>query len=266
MSIQAIFPPGQTEITVNGLHQWDYGRQLEIRSDDLPAMVEIHFACQGMKDAPVRVCNAVSGVATVTIPDLCLEQTTPVTAWIYEVRTTSGKTIKTVTLPISARLRPPATESIPEEFSDKYTEAMAGFNEAVETLKDGSVVVAKAMQATNADEADTATLSEGLDLQDNKNLVIGSDDTCITIDQPGLYLMTFIEDGGERMFTSLIAVEDLDCYSYGAVSGYFSGDDLTRGIHAYYDKITHNLGLSNNTDVVIRLRSVYRISAFGGGL
>ena len=153
MKLIAIIPPGQTEITVNGLTQWDYGRKLEIHSDDLPAMVEVHFACAGMKDAVVRSCDAVAGVAEATIPDICLEQTSPITAWVYVIDDTEGSTVLTITLPITERARPQAGATVPEEFSDKYTEAVTAMNEAVQTLQNGDVKVAYAGNAANANRA-----------------------------------------------------------------------------------------------------------------
>lgn len=156
MSIRAVFPLGWSEITIHGLHQWDYGQQLEIHAEDLPGVVEVHFACQGMKDARVRVCETVSGVASVAIPDQCLEQTSPITAWICEVNETAGTTIKTITLPIIARARPKPGEPIPEDFSDKYTEAISAFNAATKKLEDGSVKAAKAGHADTAGIAEEA--------------------------------------------------------------------------------------------------------------
>ena len=77
MNIKAIIPSGQTEITVNGLHQWDYGQTLEICSNDLPAVIEVHFACSGMTEAVVRSCSSYEkdGIQTATaiIPDRCIE-------------------------------------------------------------------------------------------------------------------------------------------------------------------------------------------------
>ena len=106
MSIRAIFPAGVDEITVNGLHQWDYGRKLEIQADGLPTQIEVHFACTGMEEAVVRSGTVVNGKAEAAIPDQCLEQITPVTAWVYEVGEKYGKTIKTVVLTIVERKRP----------------------------------------------------------------------------------------------------------------------------------------------------------------
>lgn len=137
MNLKAIIPYGQAEITVNGLHQWDYGRKLEIHSLDMQTLaeVEVHFACVGMEEAVVRSCSVTDGVAIAAIPDKCLEQTTPITAWVYEIADTTGFTTKQITLPIIARTRPSAAEEIPVKISDKYTEAVTAMNEAVDRLK-----------------------------------------------------------------------------------------------------------------------------------
>lgn len=131
MTLKAIFPTGITELTVNGLHQWDYGRKLEIHASDLPALVEVHFACPGMEEAIVRVGSAVGGVVTVVIPDRCLEQSAPITAWVYEVGETYGQTIKALTLNIMKRARPQVAETITPEICDKYTEAVGAMNETI---------------------------------------------------------------------------------------------------------------------------------------
>ena len=131
MNIKVIFPLGATRLSVNGLHQWDYGRKIEIHADDLPAQVEVHFACDGMEEAVVRSCAVIDGVAEAAVPDQCLEQTTPVTAWVYEVGETCGETVKTIILPIIPRAKPQPNATIPEDVSDKYTEAVAAMNELV---------------------------------------------------------------------------------------------------------------------------------------
>lgn len=135
MSIKALFPAGLDAITVHGLHQWDYGQTLEIHDTALPSLVEIHFACPGMSDAIVRPCAVVQGVATAAIPDLCLEQASPVQAWIYEIGDTSGRTIRTLTLPIMSRPRPAQSGEVPNSVGDKYTELIGEVNEVVEDLK-----------------------------------------------------------------------------------------------------------------------------------
>lgn len=123
------------ELTVHGLHQWDYGRKLKVMAEGLPAQVEIHFACAGMETAVVRFCGAMNGVFLAAIPDQCLEQTTPIVAWVCEVGETSGKTLLTIHLPIIARTKPQPAPTVPEDVSDKYTEAVAAMNGLVEDFK-----------------------------------------------------------------------------------------------------------------------------------
>lgn len=154
MSIKATFPEGVAEVVAHGLTQWDYGQTLEIRDATLPALYEVHFACEGMTDAVVRVCEAPNGVASAVIPDRCLEQTTPVVAWIYEIDDTnkSGQTTRTIVLPIKARTKPQPAGSVPEEIGDKYTEAVTIFAELIKSYTEQSY----ASQAGYADTAGTA--------------------------------------------------------------------------------------------------------------
>lgn len=159
MNLKAIFPTGITELTVNGLHQWDYGRKLEIHATDLPALVEVHFACPGMEEAIVRVGSAVGGVVTVAIPDRCLEQYAPITAWVYEVGETYGQTIKALTLNIMKRARPQVSETLTPEICDKYTEAVGAMNGVVDDLKSGKTAVKKATEADHATEAGKANVA-----------------------------------------------------------------------------------------------------------
>lgn len=154
MNLIAMIPEGITELTVNGLTQWDYGRKLELHGDDLPSVVEVHFSCPSMQDAIVKVGSSVGGPVIVSIPDQCLEQSAPITAWVYEIGENSGATVKTITLNIQARKRPQAAESVDPENADKYTEFVTAINETLEGLRTGEV---KAKSAEYADSAGVAT-------------------------------------------------------------------------------------------------------------
>lgn len=127
MNITAKFPAGVTEITVHGLHQWDYGRVLSIESASLSGMglIEVHFASMGMKEAIKRACSVSGQTTTAVIPDICLEQDGPISAWVYCGSTTEGYTVLKVTMPVNARPRPSNyfTEP-PADYSDQYTELM----------------------------------------------------------------------------------------------------------------------------------------------
>ena len=149
MAIIATFTDGLTSVKVHGLTQWDYGQTLELRDPTLPAVIEVHFAFPGLTEAIKRSCSAVSGVASVAIPDACLEQNAPVMAWVYEVGATSGRTIRTVVLPIEPRQRPAPYEDIPVEVSNLYTEAISTLNQVVDDFRDdlasGSISASRAI-------------------------------------------------------------------------------------------------------------------------
>ena len=127
-NIKATFTRGETALTVHGLTQWDRGRELEITHPDLPAVLEVHFATVGTREAVVRAVSTVNGTATAAIPNELLEQSRTIMAWAYIVSETGGETILTVTMPVRARAKPAGAPTLPEDMSDKYTEALEAIN------------------------------------------------------------------------------------------------------------------------------------------
>lgn len=157
MAIKAVFPTGTAAVSVSGLFQWDYGQILEIEAAEIGNVIaEVHFACPSMTEAIVRPCSFSNGVGTVTIPDQCLEQPNAITAWVFEIQGTQGRTIKTITLQITARKRPGKSHDIPSEYIDKYAELITEVNEAVSAIGAGNIKVASAQSADNATYATTA--------------------------------------------------------------------------------------------------------------
>lgn len=134
MNLQATFPAGATEVTAHGLYQWDYGRKLSIESAYLSgrAVVEVHFAYAGLPEAIIRVCDVAGKTTTAQVPDSCLEQNTPVFAWVFCPDENEGVTILKVTMPVNARTRPSdgPTEP-PEDYADQYTALIAAANKVV---------------------------------------------------------------------------------------------------------------------------------------
>lgn len=160
MNLAVILPAGVTALTVNGLCQWDYGRKLEIHAEDLPALVEVHFACPGMKEAEVRTCANLSGVIEVPIPDPCLEQAAPIKAWIFTIDGSAGFTAKTLTLTVEPRTKPQPGATVPTEYYNKYTEIIS---EVCRIIDEVERVADRADHATEADhalEADHAAEAE----------------------------------------------------------------------------------------------------------
>lgn len=161
--IKAIFPAGVVAVTVNGLHQWDYGRKLQISAEGLPSMAEVHFSCTGMKEAVVRLVTAEEGYTT-TIPDQCLEQMSPITAWVVFVDETSGRTALEITLPILPRTKPMATYTPNPVQEDRYNELFAATMKAIEGLMnlDASVTAA----SKSAENAGASALTAGNSVSD----------------------------------------------------------------------------------------------------
>ena len=127
-NIQANIPSGMTATTVHGLTQWDYGRKLEVKSPSLLdfGMVEVHFGYAGAKVATVHYGTVANGTLTVEIPDSCLQQPSTIIAWVFVPTEDEGRTILTVTMPVTARTRPAdAGTTPPETYESKYTEFLA---------------------------------------------------------------------------------------------------------------------------------------------
>lgn len=172
MAIKATFLSGRNDTTTESLYQWDYGQELEIEFPDLGSLLcEVHFACNGMSEAIVRPCTLSAGIGDVTIPDECLEQSSKITAWIYEkgVDNPHGRTRGVITIPVVARARPGVVRDIPPETNDQYALLIAEVNDAINDIENG-VVKAKyaveadtAKEATHAGNASTATHAIGAD-------------------------------------------------------------------------------------------------------
>lgn len=160
MNIIATFLGGQDQVTVNGLHQWDWGRKLEIHDTSLPAVVEVHFACPGMREAVVRTCSVVNGVATAVIPDVCIEQTGPIVAWVVAISETSSETVRTITLPVIDRTRPaPSVAQEPAGIDDKYTQLVTAINTQIAASTASIQATATSAEAeiqATADDAEAA--------------------------------------------------------------------------------------------------------------
>lgn len=135
MNLQVNFPTGVTRTTVHGLTQWDYGRKLEITSPNLTGYgkIEVHFAYEGLKEAIVYLGTLMDRTLTVAVPDIVLEQPAPVIAWVFVPTEDEGRTILTVTLPVTARTRPAdAGTEPPEDYADKYTQLLAAASTLIE--------------------------------------------------------------------------------------------------------------------------------------
>lgn len=136
MSVTLIFPKGSDSFTAaSPLYQWDYGQQLRIESNDIPSIVEVQFATDGMDEAITRVCAVIDGVGTVSIPDACLEQPGMVNIWIVEVGETYGRTIKSAKIKVRQRTRPSPATPVPSDVVNRYNQAVSAMDELVEAAR-----------------------------------------------------------------------------------------------------------------------------------
>lgn len=267
MIIKAIFPAGVTELIVHGLHQWNYGQQLEIAAEALPAMVEVHFACSGMETAVVRNCGVLGGKVTAAIPDRCLEQTTPVVAWVYAIGETSGETILTVKMPIIARAQPQLAATPPEDVGDKYTEAVAAMNTLVDEYeKRTDEMDTKIEEAVQRVATSTPNFARALTLTPADGSVNSYKEFEIT--ETGLYLVLFRSEG-ESTASSLILITDLLSVASGT-SAYCANPDGDLGyasasyvpITGTFPSRTQALYVRHSADPMfnIDLSGVYKIA------
>lgn len=230
MSLKIVFPAEKASVTSSSLYQWDYGQTLEIESADLLPIVEVHFACIGMTEAIVRPCSVNNGLATVTIPDICLEHAGTIMAWVFEIDGTVGMTRKTISIPVIGRVKPAPGGEIPAEFYDRYTELIREINEAITALTQGNVTVTQAKVATYATEAGTAISAEEADRAHEAEIsrkieildTIKPNVTAIT--QPGLYMVEYCvpaqRDEDNEYYTDMIFVSSLDIKTAGSSLGY----------------------------------------------
>lgn len=133
--IIANFTDGYSTATAPGLYQWDYGQILEIHGLSLPPAVEVHFAIvQSTDDAKTRIGTTIDKVTKVAIPEFIVEQSGDAVAYIYISNTTSGKTVKKINMPITARQKPEAFDA-PED-AQLFREAIEMVNAAADRAED----------------------------------------------------------------------------------------------------------------------------------
>lgn len=133
--IIANFTDGYSTATAPGLYQWDYGQILEIHGLSLPPAVEVHFAIvQSTDDAKTRIGTTIDKVTKVAIPEFIVEQSRDAVAYIYISDTESGKTVKKINMPITARQKPEAFDA-PED-AQLFREAIEMVNAAADRAED----------------------------------------------------------------------------------------------------------------------------------
>lgn len=104
--LSAYFYKGITKIVVKGLTQWDYGQKLYIAGLDVPPTLQVHFSNDEEKTAIVMQATLKDGVISVDVPNVLLEKTLDIKAWLYVLGQNSGETVRTIILPVEPRIKP----------------------------------------------------------------------------------------------------------------------------------------------------------------
>lgn len=263
MAIKITFPAQATTKMAPSLYQWDYGQILEIESADLLPIVEVHFACSGMDEAIVRPCSVNNGLATVPIPDICLEHAGTIMAWVFEINGTEGMTRKTLTIPVIGRVKPAPGGDIPPEVYNRYTELVTELNEAITALTKGNVTVSQAKIANYAAEAGTANSANSASTAGSANYAssagFAAQSGNVTVNQTtknsdlatGLYVVKW-RDATTSVHTDLVLV---DATSSGNIYG--TGAEVNES-GPYYSAYSKCIAISTGCEIV----SLWKIGVY----
>lgn len=92
---------------ITNLTQWDIDQSLTIIESGLTTAPEFHFCNKNSKEALVVPSTLSNGTITVKIPNILLQESTTIIAYIYAyTSTTSGKTLATIRIPVRPRPQP----------------------------------------------------------------------------------------------------------------------------------------------------------------
>lgn len=139
--ITVVFDEKNEYARAAGLWQWDYGQVLRIQGLTLPTAVEIHFSlAETGGQAITRVGVTRDGVTEVVIPDSMLENGPAagsqytIYAWLYLTDSTSGQTIRRISLQVRTRSKPEPFDT--PEAEELFRRAIDTVNEAVKKAED----------------------------------------------------------------------------------------------------------------------------------
>lgn len=113
------FQEGYDEVTVEPIYQWDYGRKLRISGLDLPLAVQVHFCDKSCDKAIIHIAYKHDDYWEVPIPNALLQNSYGIQAYIYLTDEASGKTTKTIHIPITARTKPADFISEPDPTAEE---------------------------------------------------------------------------------------------------------------------------------------------------
>lgn len=104
--LEAIFQDGILSLTLAGLTQWDYGQKLTIKGLTVSSELEVHFSNNIEKEAVVMKATQEESDIITEIPNVLLEKSHDILAWVYTDDGHSGETIRTIIIKVTPRKKP----------------------------------------------------------------------------------------------------------------------------------------------------------------
>ncbi len=151
--LEAHFSEGVNAITLENLTQWDKDVLLHISGEGMPEVFEIHIGYEGISKAYRFPVATPEETTTIVIPDVLLQQTRTIKAWVYAINTEGCRTEKTITIPVFKRERPADYESSTEPTQkDAIEQLIISTNELIESTNE-LAEVAKMILFAKASEA-----------------------------------------------------------------------------------------------------------------
>ena len=122
--------------SIESLYKWDTGQELEIYGMTLPVAPQVHFAHKGDQYAIVRQASMdASGVIRVSIPDIMLQSTARLCAYICTQQGDEFKTLCKIVIPVIPRAKP--NDYAPED--EEYNYSLAGLELELIALESGAI-------------------------------------------------------------------------------------------------------------------------------
>lgn len=104
--IVAFFYDGDTYTRTYGLTQWNYGQKLCVCGIKCEKVSEVHFACEGDKEALIQLAEKDGEKIIADIPDILVETGKNIIAYLYVADESSGETVRTVYIQVERRQKP----------------------------------------------------------------------------------------------------------------------------------------------------------------
>lgn len=102
---KASFCDGSGYAVATRLYQWDYGQELHIYGITCTGNIEVHFSINNQK-ALVEMGVYDEDHIVARIPDILLTKGTEIMAHVYIENGISGRTIKSIKIPVQSRAKP----------------------------------------------------------------------------------------------------------------------------------------------------------------